>query len=123
VTEAEDRILLKGIRAVGVHGLLPQEKERAQPFEVDLELVLPLQAAAESDDLGRTVNYGVVVADVVGVVEAGGYELLEALANAIAEQVLRHHAVRAVEVEVRKLRPPVPQDVASVGVRLWRSRA
>ena len=53
-----DRILLSGLRFMGSHGVLPEEAQRAQPFEVDLELWLDLAAAGQTDDLAATVDYG-----------------------------------------------------------------
>lgn len=117
-----DRILLGGIRAVGRHGVLPEERRRAQPFEVDLEIEAALEGAGVRDDLTLTVDYGEVIATVVAVVEGGGYRLLEALATEIASRVLAYERVSAVTVEVRKPRPPVAADVASVGVRIRRSK-
>ncbi|MGH9169950.1 MAG: dihydroneopterin aldolase [Acidimicrobiales bacterium] len=118
-----DRIVVKGIRAVGRHGVLPEETERAQPFEVDLEIDAALELAGRRDDIDVTVDYGEVISGVVSIVEAGGYQLLEALGAAIADFVLAHERVDGVVVEVRKLRPPLPFDVGSVAVRLCRAKA
>jgi dihydroneopterin aldolase len=51
-----DRIELRGLRALGTHGVLPEEKERAQPFEVDLALEVDLRPAGRSDALADTVD-------------------------------------------------------------------
>ncbi|HEY3811318.1 MAG TPA: dihydroneopterin aldolase, partial [Acidimicrobiales bacterium] len=55
-----DRILLRGLHLVGTHGVLPEERERAQPFEVDLDLAVDTRAAGRSDALADTVDYGAV---------------------------------------------------------------
>jgi dihydroneopterin aldolase len=110
-------ICINGLRLLGRHGVLPEEKLRAQPFEADLA------PSARSDDLGATVDYGAVISSVAEIVETRNYGLLEALAAAIADDVLARPGVDAVTVEVRKLRPPVAGHVASVGVRLRRSVA
>ena len=52
-----DLIRLHGLRVVGTHGVLPEEKRRAQPFEVDLDLSVDLTAAGASDHLADTVDY------------------------------------------------------------------
>lgn len=120
---SSDRIRLSGIRALGRHGCLPEETTRPQPFEVDLDIELDLQPAALADDLAATLDYGIVIAAVVTLIETGRFSLLETLATAIATAVLEHELVAAVTVDLRKVRPPVPAHVNSVGVRLRRTRA
>lgn len=118
-----DRIELRGLRALGVHGKLAEEQERPQPFSVDLDVVLDLTAAGASDDLEDSVDYGALALGVRDVVETGRFRLLEALAAAIAASVLSERAVQGVTVTVRKLRPPVPVDLESAGVRITRERS
>jgi dihydroneopterin aldolase len=120
---ARDRVEIRDLRAVGVHGVLPEEQERPQPFSVDIVAWLDMAAAQRSDALTDTVDYGAlaqVAADVVG---QRSYRLLEALAGRLADALLiTDNRLEAVEVTVRKLRPPLPLDVASTGVRVLRSR-
>jgi dihydroneopterin aldolase len=112
------RIVLEGLRCVGRHGLLQEETERAQPFEVSLEIEADLRQAAESDDLATTVDYGEVVSKVALVVSEESFGLLEALAYRIARVVLENEAASAVTVKVTKLRPPVAADLSSASVHL-----
>ncbi|HXY45306.1 MAG TPA: dihydroneopterin aldolase [Acidimicrobiales bacterium] len=116
-------ICIKGLRVLGHHGVLPEEQERAQPFEVDITIETHIAPAARTDDLSATVDYGLVIAAAVEIVETKRFALLEALASAIADDVLGRNGVEGVTVEVRKLRPPVAADVDSVGVRLRRTLA
>jgi dihydroneopterin aldolase len=117
-----DRIELRGLRLLGRHGALAREQDTAQPFEVDLEVEADLNAAAQDDDLAKTVDYSLVVEKAAEIVGKRQYRLLEALAGAIASGILEIPAVQAVTVTVRKLRPPVAADMASAGVRLRRER-
>lgn len=117
-----DVIVVRGIKAIGRHGVLGFERERGQPFEVDLEMELDLSQAAADDDLSRTADYGAIVGEVVRLVETTSFRLLEALAAAVASTVLATTPAQAVTVEVRKVRPPVAAHVDSVGVRIHRSR-
>lgn len=118
-----DRIELRGLRLVGICGALPEERDRAQPLEVDLDVEVDLRAAGTSDDLADTVDYGAIGDRVAEVVAAGRPQLLEHLAVELADAVLAVDArIDAVEVAVRKLRPPVPHDLASSGVRIRRVR-
>ena len=114
-----DRIELRGLRVVGTHGVLAEEQVRPQPFEVDLDLVGDLVTAGHSDALTDTYDYGSIVALVATVVRERRFALLEALAETIAREILGT-GVREVTVVLRKLRPPVPYDLASAGVRITR---
>jgi 7,8-dihydroneopterin aldolase/epimerase/oxygenase len=117
-----DTIEIRGLRVLATHGLLDEEIARAQPFEIDLDLETQLAGAETSDDLRETVDYGPIVATVRFLVENSHFSLLESLAHAIAEAVLDDARLDAVTVAVRKLRPPLAADVATVGVRIRRSR-
>jgi dihydroneopterin aldolase len=111
-------ILVSGLEALGVHGVLPEEQARAQPFGVDLELDVDLEPAGASDDLADTIDYAAVIAMTVRIVETERYQLLERLAARIAAACREDERVRAVTVTVRKLRPPVPAALDHVGVRI-----
>lgn len=121
---ASDRIELRGLRIAGVVGVLPHEQVQAQPLELDLDLGLDLAPAGGSDDLADTVDYGAICTVVDAVVTASSFALLEALAERIAVQVLATDTRLAeVTVAVRKLRPPVAQQLDTSGVRITRARA
>ena len=115
-----DSIRIVGIRALGVHGVLPEEQIRPQPFEVDVEMRLDLHAASESDALDDTVDYGAVCEAVSRVVTSERYHLLERLAARIAEVCCGDTRVQSAIVEVRKLHPPVRAMVDHVAVRIER---
>ena len=116
-----DAVELRGLRLAGVVGVLPHEQEQPQPLEVDLDVALDLSAAGASDALGDTVDYGAVCSAVEQVVTTSSYALLEALAEAIASAVRAvDDRIDAVTVVVRKLRPPVPQQLSTSGVRITR---
>ena len=118
-----DRIEIRDLRVVGVHGVLPEERERAQPFSLDIVAWVDMAEAQRSDALSDTVDYGAlaqVAADVVG---QRSFQLLEALAGRLADALLTTDSrLVAVEVTVRKVRPPLPLHVASTGVRVLRTR-
>ena len=115
-----DRILITGIRELGVHGVLPEEQVRPQPFEVDIELHVDLAPAGTSDDLDDTVDYGAVSEAVSRVVASEQYKLLERLAARIAEVCRADPRVLGVVVEVRKMQPPVRAMLDHVAVRVER---
>ncbi|MBI2710829.1 MAG: dihydroneopterin aldolase [Actinobacteria bacterium] len=117
-----DVIELRGLRLVGICGALPEEQHRPQPLEIDLDVVAELGPAGRSDRLDDTVDYGALCALVERVVTAERFVLLERLATRLAEVVLQDDRVERVTVAVRKLRPPVAQDLATSGVRITRRR-
>jgi len=119
-----DRIVLSSMVFHGRHGVLEVEQREAQPFEVDLELALDLQPAGLDDDLERTIDYAAAFEVVRQVVESTTYRLIEALAEAIAHEVLaRFPAAREVTVRVRKPRAPIDGVLAWAGVEIVRRPA
>lgn len=117
-----DRIEVCGLRAVGTIGVLPEEQARAQPFEIDLVIESDIRNAGRTDDLEQTVNYAAALAMAAKVIETEPTLLLERVATRIAEEILGMARVDAVEVTVRKLRPPVPEDVQTTNVHIRRTR-
>ena len=117
-----DRISLTGLTAFGHHGVFDSERQQGQRFIVDLTCILDLSSAASSDDLGKTIDYGVLAQAVVADIERDPLNLIEALADRIALTCLRYGAIQCVEVTVHKPQAPMPVDVADVAVTLTRSR-
>jgi dihydroneopterin aldolase len=115
-----DRILIPGLREQGIHGVLPEERARPQPFEVNVELHVDLAKAGVSDDLADTVDYAAVCDAVSNVVSSESYQLLERLAQRIADVCRTDPRVVGVVIEVRKLEPPVAARVDHVAVRIQR---
>lgn len=118
-----DRILLRGMAFSGRHGLTDQERASPQPLEVDLELHLDLQRAGVDDDLAKTLDYGRAFEICREVVEATSFKLLEAIAEGIAQEILRAVPVTEVGVRVRKLRVPVSGRLDYAEVEIWRAAA
>jgi len=115
-------IQLRGLRLMCLCGALPEEHNRRQPYEFDIDLVADIEAATTSDQLVDTIDYGGVLDRVEQVAVSERFDLFERLAQRIAEAVLEDQRVERVTVEARKLRPPVAQDLASSGIRLIRHR-
>jgi len=121
---ADDRIELRGLHLAGIVGVLPHEQAQPQPLEIDLDITLDLGGAGRSDDLGDTVDYGALCDVIEQAVATTRFGLLEALAERLAADLLGADGrIDAVTVSVRKLRPPVAQQLRTSGVRLTRMRA
>ncbi len=109
-----DRITLHDIEVWAHHGVHPEERVRGQPFVVHVSLELDLAEAAASDDLGATVDYGVLAREVADAAVGDPLHLLEAVAGRILGTVMAHPRVQAAEVTIDK--PHAPLSVASSGV-------
>lgn len=118
-----DLIELRGLRLAGIVGVLAHEQAQPQPLELDVDVHLDLAAAGASDVLGDTVDYGALCAVAEHVVSTTSYALLEALAERLAAELLATDpCIEAVTLSVRKLRPPVAQQLSTSGVRISRAR-
>lgn len=117
-----DRLLLEDVRFYAHHGASKAEQAVGIWFSVDAELALDLTPAAVSDELGATVDYGAVARRIVQVGTDGRVNLIERLAAAIAQALLREFPVERVRVRVRKLAPPLEGLVGTPSVELVRSR-
>jgi 7,8-dihydroneopterin aldolase/epimerase/oxygenase len=118
--DSHDVIKLRGLRVVCIVGVLPEERERAQPLEIDVDLYADLLRAGQSDLLSDTVDYGAVTELVERLCTDTQAKLLERLAHLIAIELAAIEGVLAASVTVQKLRPPVPNDLASSAVRVTR---
>lgn len=117
-----DRIELRGVRVRGHHGVFEHERREGQDFVVDLVLWTDFTAAAASDDLADTVDYGALALLVRDVVAGEPRNLVETVASEIADAVMRREAVHAVEVTVHKPQAPIEVAFADVAVVARRSR-
>jgi dihydroneopterin aldolase len=117
-----DRILLRKMRFSGRHGVPEEERRDPQPFSVDVEMELDLGAAGHADDLAATVDYAQVYEQVRLIVETRTFLLIEALADAIAAEILGHQEVEAVTVRVRKPGVDLGGPLAFAGVEIRRTR-
>ena len=118
-----DRVVLHDMRFMGRHGVHEREQLEAQPFAVDVELMANLQPAGVDDDLSKTVDYGAVFEVCRQVVESTSFRLIEALAEALAHEILAEFSVIEVGIRVRKLEPPIDGTLGYAGVEIWRRRS
>ena len=120
-----DRLSVIGMRFAGRHGVRADEKVTPQPFEVDVVLHADLGEAEARDDLAATVDYAGLFDLVRGIVEGPSFDLIEALAGAIARAVLAAtpgKMVNAVEVRVRKPEAPIDGVFETVEAAIVRRR-
>ncbi|BBG05170.1 MULTISPECIES: dihydroneopterin aldolase [Pseudonocardia] len=119
-----DRIELRGLRVYGRHGVFEHERRDGQEFVVDLVVHADLAAAAASDDLADTLDYGALAQLAAAVVGGPPRNLIESVAGAVADSVLdSDERIRAIEVTLHKPSAPIPLTFDDVAVVLHRSRA
>ncbi|MBN2176449.1 MAG: 2-amino-4-hydroxy-6-hydroxymethyldihydropteridine diphosphokinase [Demequinaceae bacterium] len=97
-----DTVVIEGIQAMAKHGVLPQEKETPQSFVVDVVVHLDTRAAARSDEIAKTVDYGEVAKEVVARLTGEPADLIETVAERIARGVLELGAALVVDVIIHK---------------------
>lgn len=117
-----DLLRLNGLRGIGHHGVFDHERRDGQEFVVDLEVETDLRAAAGSDDLDQTLHYGILAEQVVAAIERDPVDLIETLAERIADLVLEFPTAQAVTVTVHKPSAPITVPFADVSVVIRRER-
>lgn len=117
-----DRVRLAGLTVYGRHGVFDHERRSGQSFVVDAELEVSTAAAAASDDLADTVDYGELAGRLAAVVSGEPVNLLETLAARLADECLADPRVEAATVTVHKPQAPIPLTFTDVAVTIRRTR-
>ena len=115
-----DKIVIKGLRIFAYHGVNPEEKEKGQPFVLDITLYKDLSLPGATDDLNDTVNYSRVAKTATRVMLAQKDDLIARAASRVAEAVLAEFPVREVTVRLKKPRAPIAGDFEYVAVEITR---
>ncbi len=123
VSDGGDRIVLRGLRARGFHGVFEHERRDGQEFVIDAVLWTDTSGAAHSDDLAGTADYGALAGRLVAIVAGEPVNLIETLASRLAEACLADLAVREAEITVHKPQAPIPFPFEDVAVTIRRARA
>jgi 7,8-dihydroneopterin aldolase/epimerase/oxygenase len=119
-----DKIILTNMQFYGYHGLLPEENKLGQRFGVDVELFLSTEEAGNTDDMNHSIDYSAVFLHVKRIVEGKAKNLIEAVAEAIATDLLQSFTLlEACRVKVIKPDPPIPGHYESVAVEIYREKS
>jgi dihydroneopterin aldolase len=115
-----DRIIIRGIRAYGKHGMNPGERDEVQPFDIEAELELDLSRARRSDVLADTVDYAALHTRIVAIVQETSFALLERLGEEILREIRSDERIYAARVAIGKpgiLQGATPAVEVSFGAR------
>jgi dihydroneopterin aldolase len=118
-----DQIALRGLRAFGYHGVLAEERRDGQRFIIDAVLTVDSRPAAASDDLNDTVDYGGLAQRLLAAVESEPVNLIETLAQRLADLCLTSERVSVVEITVHKPEAPTGVNVDDVTITITRDRS
>ena len=116
-----DKIILKGIRFHGHHGVPEAERHIGGHYEIDATLGCALANPGMTDTLADTVDYAEVVTRIVEIGTQQSFQLIEALAEKIATAILEQFAVNEVHLIVKKLHPPIEQPIDYFAVEIFRN--
>ena len=118
-----DKIILKNMKFYGYHGLFSEEKSLGQRFNVDAELYTCLKRAGETDDMNDSIHYGHVYEAVQKVVEGETLNLIEAVVEKIAAELLAGFpTLQACRIRLTKPDAPIPGHLDSVAVEIYREK-
>lgn len=118
-----DKIILDGIEVTGRHGCSEEELLHEQLFSVDAELYLDLSRAGKSDNINDTIDYVQVIGDIKKIVGGKSRTLMEAVAQEIAETLLKKYfRLNGVKIILTKVNPPIPDIFSGAAVQIVRSR-
>jgi len=119
-----DKIIVKGLRVFAYHGVNAEEKRDGQHFVVDLTASVDLSAACASDSIDDTVSYAKIMKTAIRVMTEQSYDLLERVAQRIAEQIFQEYpAVMELEVLLKKPEAPIQAEFEYTAVLITRKRS
>lgn len=119
----KDYLKITGITLHAFHGVYDTERQDGQTFKIDLTLYIRPRSVSQNDSLSETVDYSKVVEAVAAIVSGKPVNLIETLAENIANAVLEtYETIDTLEVTVHKPNAPLGVRVEDVSVHIVRSR-
>ena len=119
----EDLIQIEGLRVLAHCGASQDERDRYQPFEININIQCDLETPGISDELNDTADYEKLVDVILRILSEEHFSLMEKMANRIISELFDTDSkIQALDLSLKKLRPPVQADVASAGVKIRRIR-
>lgn len=118
-----DKIIINGLKVFAFHGVNPEEKRDGQNFIFDVTLYTSLKKAGITDNVDDTISYSKASKLIVKTVKDNCFDLLEKLAETVAEALLKEYkSLRAVNILLKKPEAPMKLDFNYMGVEMYRER-
>ncbi len=114
----ESVIEIKDLVVWARHGVLEKEKQLSQEFRITLRATIDGSLACASDRVGDTIDYSALSKQIHSLVQETCFDLIESLAYQIALVALGFSVVSKIFVKVKKMKPPMPYDVAYAAVEI-----
>lgn len=119
----KDKIIMSNMAFFGYHGVLKEENTIGQKFFVDAKLYMDTKEAGQTDDMNKGVSYAEVYDVIKVIVEDKQFNLIEALAENIASEVLaKFELLEGIKVTIKKPEAPVAGIFDYFGVEIYRGR-
>ncbi|PSS01634.1 Dihydroneopterin aldolase [Actinidia chinensis var. chinensis] len=116
-----DKLILRGLKFHGFHGVKPEERKLGQKFLIDVDAWMDLEAAGKTDCLSDTISYTDIYRIVRDIVEGPPQNLLESVAQLIASTTLtKYPQISAVRIKVGKPHVAVHGPLDYLGVEILR---
>ena len=116
-----DQIKIENLEIYAYHGVFQEEKEKGQPFYLNVTMHTDLRLAGQTDDLTKSTHYGEVALLLKKKMTETSYDLIERAAEVCAEAILlKFPLIKEVDLEVRKPKAPIPMTFESVSVVIHR---
>ncbi len=115
-----DKIFINNLRVIGILGIHPYEQRKPQRIRVNVEVTTDIVEAAKTDDVKQTVDYSMLTKHITHFMEANRFFTIEALIEALAQEILKFDRVEAVTLRIEK--PNAVPEAESVGVEITRKK-
>jgi dihydroneopterin aldolase len=97
-----DYIFIEGLKVLGKHGVMAQERKVEQEFVIDVRIEVDTKKAAASDDLKDALDYAPVKEKIIQIIQTKSFYLIERLADTLCVEILKDKRITKVEMSVRK---------------------
>lgn len=115
-----DIVYIRELEIETIIGIYDWEREQKQIVSLDLEMVWDIRPAAATEDISKTLDYKAVAKNLIEFIGNSRFQLVETLAEAVAQRIIRDFGVSALKLRVGK--PGAVTGSKDVGVIIERKR-
>lgn len=116
------KIRINNLKFYTKNGVLKEERILGQQLEIDVELTMDLTKAGKTDDVADTVNYAEVNDQIAARLEKDSFNLIEAVASAILDDIEKNHGqkLQKAMIRIRKYSVPMPGIFDNIEIEMER---